>query len=287
MKIAIFGGTGFVGKHLQKALKKRSHDFVLLDVRKDPGWKSAIKDCDAVINLAGAPLFGKRWDDQYKSLLHSSRVEGTHEIVSAMGANLSAGGKSKTLVNASAVGYYGSSVSQVFDESSPPGTDFLAFVCREWEDQAIRAEREFGIRTSRVRFGVILGADGGAMQKILPPFKAFVGGPMGLGTHFFPWVHIDDAVGILLHASESASVSGPLNAVSPETATNKEFAKTLGKVLKRPAFFAVPGLALHVLVGEAADMLTDGQKVLPRATLNSGYVFKFPKLESALREILK
>jgi uncharacterized protein len=286
MKVAIFGGTGFVGQHLQKALKNRQHEPVVLDIRRDTGWKSALKDCDAVINLAGAGLFAKRWNQEYKALIHSSRVEGTHKIVDAIAAAREAGKGPSVLVNASAVGFYGASTEATFDETSEPGTDFLAFVCREWEAEAHRADRQYGIRTSMVRFGVVLGKGGGALEKLLPPFKAFIGGPLGFGKQFFPWVHIDDAVGILIHALETESVRGPLNAVGPEVLNNKEFSKTLGKVMGRPSLAPVPGLALYVIVGEAADMLLEGQRVVPKKTLASGYKFKFETVEAALQNIL-
>jgi uncharacterized protein (TIGR01777 family) len=286
MKVAIFGGTGFVGQHLQKALKNRNHEPLVLDVRKDHNWKSQLKDCDAVINLAGAGLFAKRWDVDYKSLIHSSRVEGTHAIVNAVSVAREGGKGPQVLVNASAVGFYGASVEATFDESSEAGTDFLAFVCREWEAEAQRAERQFGIRTAIVRFGVILGKDGGALKKLLPPFKAFVGGPIGLGKQFFPWVHIDDAVGLLIHALETSSMHGPFNAVAPDVVTNKEFSKALGRALHRPSLLPVPGPALYVIVGEAADMLVEGQRVIPVKTLGSGYKFKFDKLDAALKNLL-
>lgn len=287
MKVAIFGGTGFVGVPLQKALKKRQHEVIVLDVRKDMSWKARLKECDAVINLAGAGLFSKRWSLDYKSLIHSSRVEGTRQIVSAMAAAQKEGSGPKVLVNASAVGFYGTSLTETFDEDSASGTDFLAFVCREWEAEAEKAERQYKIRTAIVRFGVILGRDGGALQKLLPPFKAFIGGPLGLGKQPFPWVHVDDAVGLLIHAMESQSMHGPFNASAPEIVTNKEFSHALGKVLHRPAILPVPTVALYTIVGQAADMLVEGQRVLPKKTLASGYVFKFPKLEDALVDILK
>lgn len=287
MKVAIFGATGFVGQFLQKALKKRQHEVIILDTRRDSAWKSKLRDCDGVINLAGAGLFAHRWTVEFKSLIHSSRVEGTKKIVEAMAAAKQAGTGPQVLVNASAVGFYGTSLDKTFDESSPAGTDFLAFVCREWEDEAEKAQRQHDIRTAIVRFGVVLGKGGGALQKLLPPFKAFAGGPLGSGRQPFSWVHVDDAVGVLIHALESNSIKGPLNAVGPELVTNKEFSKTLGKVLHRPALLPVPGIALHVIVGEAAEMLTQGQRVVPQATLASGYSFQFPTLEGALRDILR
>lgn len=288
MKIAIFGGTGFVGGYLQKALKKRQHEVVVLDIRRDSGWRSSLKECDAVINLAGAGLFAKRWNVDYKSLIHSSRVEGTQKIVEAMAAAKQDGGKGpKVLVNASAVGFYGTSFDQTFDESSTSGTDFLAFVCREWEAEAEKAQRQYGIRTAIVRFGVVLGKDGGALQKLLPPFKAFAGGPLGNGKQPFPWVHIDDAVGVLIHALETESVHGPLNAVAPQTLTNKEFCSALGKVLSRPSLLPVPSFALYTIVGQAADMLVEGQRVLPKKTIASGYKFLFTDAEAALKDLLK
>lgn len=286
MKVAIFGGTGFVGGHLVKALKKQGHETIVLDIRRDAGWKTTVKDVDAVINLAGAPLIGKRWDIDYKALIHSSRVEGTRKIVDAMAAANKEGKGPKTLINASAVGYYGASLEETFDETSSPGSDFLAFVCKDWEAEAVRAQREFDIRTVIARFGVILGKNGGALEKMLPPFKAFIGGPLGSGKQPFPWVHIDDVIGILIHALEKDTVKGPLNVVAPELYNNKEFSKELGKAMGRPSLLPVPGLALYVMLGECATMLIEGQRVIPKETLASGYEYKFPKLPAALKELV-
>lgn len=278
MKIALFGATGFIGKVLVKAIKAKGWEPMLLDIRKDAQWKEKLKDADAVVNLAGHPLFKNRWNPKIKALIHDSRVEGTEKIVAALKDS-----KVKTLVNASAVGYYGSSETDV-DENSAPADDFLARVCKNWEAEARSAERLHGIRTVIVRIGVVLGKDGGALEKLLPPFKLGVGGPIGFtGSQSMNWVHVDDVVGIIIHAIENEKVGPVLNATSPNIVSNKVFSNTLGKVLHRPALFPVPTPMLYLAVGEAALIIASGQRAHPNATLASGYTFKYPDLESALK----
>ena len=286
MKILVFGGTGFIGTALQKALVARGHQVKTSDIRRDPAWKIEIGVADVVVNLAGAPIFGKRWSDDVKDEIHRSRVEGTRKIVDAMGAAKKKGSKLSALVNASAIGFYGPTFDEELSESSPAGSDFLAFVCREWEESAQKAERVYGIRTVCVRTGIVLADGGGALAKMLPAFKAFVGGPIGAGKQWMSWVHLDDVVGVYVHAIENAQISGPLNATAPHPRRNKDFSKALGKALGRPSFLPVPGLALYAVFGEVAEILVNGQKALPRATQESGYVFRYPELEPALKNIL-
>ncbi len=294
MKVVLFGASGFIGGVLSKALEAKGHSVIAADVRKTPAWQSLLDDADAVVNLGGAPIFGKRWDDRVKAEIHSSRVDSTKKIVDALGSAQKKSGRCAVLVNASAIGFYGPSFDETFNEDSPCGSDFLASVCRDWEEAAFKAEKVHGIRTVVVRTGVVLGRGGGALQqmlyplktKLFSPFKLGMGGPIGLGKQWTSWIHINDVVGIYIHAIENAQVRGPLNATAPEPLRNKDFTKALAKALKRPAFFPLPGLLLYALYGEVAEILINGQKVLPKATLNSGYRFLFPKLDSALDSIL-
>jgi len=288
MKIIIFGGTGFIGKKLVQKLQAEKHEVLVQDIRRDKDWRKKLETAEAVINLAGFPIFGKRWSTKVKALIHDSRVNGTREIVAEMGKLVKAGNSSiKVFVSASAIGYYGNSESKKFTEESREGSDFLAFVCKAWEDEAQRAEREFSIRTVIPRIGIVLGKGGGALEKILPPFKLFAGGPIGNGKQAFSWVHIDDVIGIIQHALKNDSVRGAVNACSPNPLNNKDFSKCLGKVLGRPSWAPVPKPALYALVGGAAEILVNGQWVYPEKTLSSGYAFQFDELEKALTDVLR
>jgi uncharacterized protein (TIGR01777 family) len=283
MQVVIFGGSGFIGTQLQKLLRAKGHEVTLGDLRRDMDWEGKIQKADAVVNLAGAPIIGKRWNMLVKAEIHDSRVEGTHKIVAALGKAKAKDGKERVLVNGSAIGFYGATQDEELDETSPAGTDFLAFVCRDWEDEAHKAELEHGIRTVILRTGIVLGKGGGALEKMLPPFKLGLGGPIGNGQQWYSWIHIDDECGLIVHALENKQVRGVLNATAPMPVRNKDFAKTLGAVLSRPAFLPVPPPALYLLVGEASFMLTHGQKVLPKAALASGYAFRYKSLDDALK----
>jgi len=281
MKIAIFGATGFIGKELLAKCQEKHWEIVALDIRRDADWVQKMKDCDAVVNLGGHPLFQNRWNDRIKGLIYDSRVSGTHSIVAALKDS-----KVKVLVNASAIGIYGSGEQNV-DETSRAADDFLARLCKAWEEEALAAQRLYKVRTVVVRFGVVLGKGGGALEKLLPPFKLGIGGPIGSGKQSMSWIHVDDVVGILLHALENEKVSGILNATAPNIVSNKEFSKTLGKVLHRPAVAPLPKAMLYLLVGEAAGIIASGQRVHPTITQQSGYTFKFPEIEIALTDIMQ
>jgi uncharacterized protein (TIGR01777 family) len=287
MRVIAFGATGFIGRVLVQKLKERGMDVTLSDWRRDKNWESELTKADAVINLAGTPVFGKRWSTEFKASIYDSRIEGTRKLVQAMAKAQQAGAKFQVLVNASAIGFYGPTTGEEPSlESSQPGADFLAFVCRDWEEEAIKAQRAHGIRTALVRIGIVLGKGGGALQKLLPPFKLGLGGPIGFGRQYQSWVHIDDVVGIIIHALENPKVQGPINAVSPHPVTNKEFSKALASALHRPCLFPVPAFGLYTLVGEAAEILVTGQRVLPQVAQETGYVFKYPDLNAAFRSIV-
>lgn len=301
--IVLAGATGLIGPKLARELVSRDHRVTVLvrdpesarrklpgmagylswsSSMKDGEWRNAIATADAVINMAGAPV-AARWTDQQKQRIRESRVQGTRNLVDAIAA---AERKPAVLINASAVGYYGSSETATFPEDAPAGNDFLGIVCRDWEKEADRA-REFGVRVVLLRTGIVLDPDGGALAKLLPTFKLGLGGPLGSGRQWFPWIHRDDELDIILWALENEHVEGPLNAAAPGITTNKEFSNILGNVLHRPALFPVPTFALKLVFGGGATALTEGQRAVPERTTKLGYRFKFPELEPALRDLLK
>jgi uncharacterized protein (TIGR01777 family) len=299
MKILVFGGTGFIGKPLVAKLQALGHEVKVSDVRKDFNFANEIKQSDAVYNLGGHPIFKDRWDDRIKALIYDSRIEGTQKIVDAIGKARKAGGGPKTFISASAIGYYGLGADEEFSETSPSGSDFLAFVCRDWEERAMEAERHYDVRTVVLRTGVVLGDKGGALEKLLLPFKLMGGTLIGSGEQYFSWIHVDDMVGLYVHALQNAELHGPMNAVAPYPVRNSDFSHALGEALGRPQLgLMLPGflqkaigvgtkLGLYVGVGEAAEVIANGQKVLPTVAIHSGYKFQFPKVGEALAHVLK
>jgi uncharacterized protein (TIGR01777 family) len=306
MRVFITGGTGLVGRRLIKRLMERGDSAVALTrryaqarqlfgpevtlVEGDPmqagDWMDAVADCDAVIHLAGENIFGRRWNAAFKSLLHDSRVRSTEQVVEALRRKPArADGQPKVLVNASAIGFYGPRDDEELTEESPPGSDFLANLCIEWE-KAARAAESAGVRVAMIRIGVVLDKEGGALAKLLTPFKLGVGGPVSSGRQWMSWIHHADLIGLFLLALDRADAAGPINGTAPNPVTNRDFGKALGHALHRPSFVPTPGLALRVLLGEAATLVVTGQRVLPRRALGLGYSFQYPTLEAALAEIL-
>ncbi len=279
MRIAVFGATGFIGKPLVVQLKAKGHQVVELDVRKSKNLTADLASVDTVFNLGGTSIFGKRWNESYKKQILESRTKGTRSIVDAMAAAKTP----KTLINASAIGYYGARNDEKLDENAEPGSDFLASVCRDWEAAALQA-RSYGIRTTVIRIGVVLGKNGGALEQIVPPFKAFLGGPLGSGQQWFSWIHLDDIVGALLHSLDHPALEGPVNGTAPVPVPNEEFSRSLGRVLKRPSWLPTPAFLLKLVVGESAEFLLTGQRVIPKKLVESGYKFKFDSLEAALQD---
>jgi uncharacterized protein len=307
MRVFVAGGSGMIGSRLIRQLRARQDNVVLLTRRPDavrkelgadctivegdpmqPGaWMDAVADCDAVVNLTGQNLFHKRWNEAYKQLLRDSRVKSTQHVVEALARSpRTAAGQSKTLVNASAIGYYGPRGDEEVTEETPPGDDFLARLCVDWEDAARKVEAS-GVRLAIVRIGVVLAKEAGALAQLLTPFKMGVGGPVGSGKQWMSWVHHEDIVGILLLALDNPSAAGPINGTAPNPVTNKDFAKALGRALNRPSFVPTPGFALKLGLGEVADVVLTGQRVLPRKALALGYPFKYPTLDEALKDLLK
>ena len=299
MKLIIAGGTGFIGTLLCDKLAQQGHTLTLLTRSTSPatvssnkkwitwngesggGWERAIDGADGVINLAGEPIAGKRWTQAQKEKIRSSRVNTTRALV---GAISKANQKPKFLINGSAVGYYGPHGNEVLTEETGPGNDFLARVCIDWEEEAMKAER-YGLRVLRLRTGLVLGKGGGALVKMIPPFKFFVGGPLGTGRQWIPWIHLEDEVGLMLFLLQNPNAQGAFNADAPNPVTMSEFCKTLGYVLHRPSWAPVPAFALRLLLGEMAEMLLTGQRVVPANALKLGYQFKYPALFGALQSL--
>lgn len=298
MKILVSGASGLVGKAVVDRLSSRGA-YVLQLVRTPPRdearevlWnpEKGIEDArrleglDAVIHLAGEPIAEGRWTEDKKRRIRESRARGTLVLAEAL-AGLER--KPAALLSASAIGYYGSRGSELLTEDSRPGDDFLAKVCREWEEATAPAARA-GIRVAEMRVGVILSSRGGALPKMLTPFKLGLGGRLGSGEQYMSWIAIDDVVGVVEHLLDAASLSGPVNTVAPSPVTNREFTKALGDVLSRPTLFPVPKFALRLAFGEMADTaLLSSQRVEPARLKASGYVFKYPELKEALRHVLK
>ncbi len=301
MKIFITGGTGFIGRNLARRLAEKGHTILVLTRSKKgreepdarithiqgesikPGpWQEYIKDCDIIINLAGATIFSK-WNKKQKKLILESRVKTTQNIVRALRIGSE---KKVTLISASAIGYYGFHKDEKLDEKAGPGEDFLATVTRAWETEALKAQ-EKGVRVVLSRFGIMLGEKGGALSLMSRFFKLFLGGPLGNGRQWFSWVHIRDLVEIVVFLIEHPEISGPVNACSPLPLRNKDLAKALGKALHRPSFLRAPAFAVRLLLGEFGNVVLKGQRVLPRRLVRSGFVFQFPEIQGALADILR
>ena len=301
MKIVVSGGTGFIGRALCQSLRRQGMSVTVLSRNLqhakavlDPAitvvewdgavsgpWEHELDGAHAVINLAGAPIAEGRWTPKRKQLIVESRVNATRLLVRAISRLTN---KPRVLISASGVGYYGTSQDRLFDERNGPGSDFLAELCVAWE-QAAQAAQSAGVRVVCLRTGMVLERDGGALAKMVPPFRAFVGGPIAPGTQWVSWIHRDDLIGLIEWALTNEQVSGPVNAVAPEAVTMKEFSGTLGKVLNRPSWLPVPAFALRLAFGELASFMTTGQRVTPKVALDSGYQFRYPQLGSALRSI--
>jgi uncharacterized protein (TIGR01777 family) len=301
MKIVVAGGTGFIGQRLVEALRARGDDVVVLSrgggagrhgersVRWDPAepggaWEAEVSGADAVVNLAGAGIADARWTAARMGLLTSSRVQSTERICDAIER---AASKPKVLVNASAIGFYGlHDEGPTFDESSPAGTDFLGTLCLAWEAVARRAAKT-GVRVALPRIGVVLAEDGGALAKMLPPFRAFAGGPIGSGKQVLSWISAEDCVRALVFAIDDARAEGPFNVCAPAPATMDEFARAIGRALGRPAKVRVPAFVLRAGLGEMASLVVQGQRVLPRQLVTWGFTFEHPTLDVALAAALR
>jgi hypothetical protein len=302
MKIVIAGATGLIGKMLTKSLLDSDHSVVVLtrnpqraassphpllqivhwDGRTAGSWHRHFVDADAVVNLSGESLGTGRWTRSRKKALISSRVDPTGAIVDAM---KTAAANPRVLVNASAVGYYGPVEEGDVAEDHPAGSDFASRLCVEWE-QAARAAEAFGVRVVLLRSGIVLDPRGGALQRMILPFRLFAGGPLGSGNQWLPWIHREDEIRAIRFSLENERVSGPVNLAAPESATMRDFSVTLGRVLQRPSAMRVPPFVLRALLGEMADIVLTGQRVVPQKLLQAGFKFRFPALKEALKDLL-
>jgi uncharacterized protein (TIGR01777 family) len=277
MRITITGASGLIGSKLVAALKGRGDEVTKLSLRSGPPDPEALAGRDAIVHLAGENV-AQRWTDETRKAILDSRQRGTRQLVEALSQ---ADPKPRALISSSAVGYYGPHGDERLDEDTAPGDDFLAGVCVVWEREAQNAEA-LGLRVVRVRTGVVLDANGGALSKMLLPFKLGGGGPVAGGRQYLPWIHVDDVVGIYLRAIDDPAWHGPVNATAPEPVTNRAFSKALGKALHRPAIAPIPGAAIRLLYGDMAEIVTAGQRAVPRRTLELGYTYQRPDLDEAL-----
>ncbi len=306
MKVAITGATGFVGTRLVEQLHSQGNSILVLTRNRDRAmrvfpaqnfpnveivaytpqqsgdWQKAIAGCDGVVNLAGAPIAEERWTQEVKQEILNSRKVGTEKIVEAIAM---ADAKPTVLVNGSGIGYYGTSETATFDETSGPGNDFLAQVCQDWENAAEKV-KETGTRLVMIRTGIVLGM-GGALAKMLTPFQLFAGGPIGNGQQWFSWIHRDDLVNLILAGLQKSDLEGVYNGTAPNPVRMKELCQKLGQVMNRPSWLPVPDFALQMLLGDGAKVVLEGQQVLPKRTLASGFDYHYSSLKSALEEILK
>jgi uncharacterized protein (TIGR01777 family) len=306
MRVFVTGGTGLIGTRLIRQLRERRDSVMLLTrrpaaarerfsgdctvVEGDPmqpgAWMDAVRDCDAIVNLAGEGIFNRRWDDPFKALLRDSRLKGTENVVQALARSpRTPAGNAKVLVNASAIGYYGFHGDEELTEQDGSGDDFLARLTVDWE-KAARAAEPLGVRVVLVRIGLVLDKEGGALAKLLTPFKLGAGGPVGSGKQWVSWIHHADMVGVLQLALDNPNALGPINGTAPNPVTNKELGKALGRALHRPSFMPTPVFALRLALGEVADVVAQGQRVVPKRALALGYPFRFPTIDAALGQIL-
>jgi len=298
MRITASGASGFIGKRLVPLLEQSGHTVHILGRRPHAGlptsarfsiWdpeagsppRESLRDSEAVIHLAGEPI-AQRWSPEVKRRIRSSRVNGTKALVDAI---TSLEKPPAVLVAASAVGYYGDRGEEELTEASGPGKGFLPEVCVEWETEAMRAA-SLGVRVVVIRTGIALGKGGGALGKMLPPFQVGLGGPLGTGHQWMPWIHLDDLCGLYRWAVENDRASGPVNAAAPVAVRNAEFTRALGRALHRPAILPIPKFGLRLLYGEMAEVLFDSQRVLPKTAPEGGFEFKHPEIFAAFKDLL-
>lgn len=301
MKVVVTGATGFIGKYVVETLIKEGMTPVILTRNANSAQKAfgskieahawnpevelapakVLESADAVIHLAGEGIANKRWSEKQKAKILDSRVKGTRNLVNAL--NNLKGKKPKVLVSASAIGYYGNRGSETLTESSLLGNGFLSEVCEAWEAEAKKVDPT--IRLVNPRIGIVLGREGGALQKLLPLFKLGGGGPVGNGQQYMSWIHVKDVAGMLVFAIKNDSIKGAMNTVAPNPVTNAEFTKALGKAVHRPAFMPAPAFALQLAMGELSVLVLHSQRVLPEVAQKAGYAFQFPEIQNALTDL--
>ena len=298
MNVFVTGGTGFVGGALVGKLVEAGHRVVrvgrsvtdgpeipgLVHITADPTvpgeWQNHLKEAHVVINLAGAPI-SKYWSRRYKKIIYDSRILTTRNVVNGLPNKTDV-----TLISASATGYYGHRGEEILTEKAAPGNGFLAKVANDWEMEAVAAG-EKGARVVLTRFGVVMGPDGGALDKLAAATRGFIGGPLGNGKQWFPWIHLDDLIEANMMIIENSEIAGPVNLVSPIPVRQKHLAKALGKILRRPSIVPAPGFMMRLVLGEFADSLLQSQKVIPDRLVRNGFVFGFLEIETALQNIFE
>lgn len=298
MKIFVTGGTGFIGRKLTKALLNQGHELYILTRSREgkidtekmkyiegnpifPGnWQDYIKDCDMVANLVGETI-AQRWNEEVKKRIKESRVIATKNVVDSIPKN-----KEFTLISTSAVGYYGFHEDEEIDESFPPGNDFLANVAKDWEKEALKA-KEKGARVIITRFGLVIGGGGGILEKLVPIFKSYAGGPIGNGKQWFSWVYIDDLIKAYIFLMNSKNLEGPFNVTSPNPVRNKEFTKALASALDVFAIIPIPPFAIKLVLGDFAEYSIKGQRVIPKRLIELGFKFDVSDIYEALRRTVK
>jgi uncharacterized protein len=278
MKIAVTGASGFVGRRLVERLRSQGHSVQAISVRSDPNPRD-LAGATAVVHLAGESV-AQRWTAEARRKIVESRCEGTRRLVAALKVD-----PPNVLVSASAIGYYGDHGDEVITEHTQPGEGFLGHVAKVWEEEAMIAA-DFGVRVARLRIGMVLGAGGGALGKMLLPFRLGLGAKLGNGEQWMSWIHLDDLVSLIVFVIQEKTLRGALNATSPNPVTNAQFTRGLADALHRPAFLAAPPFALKLMFGEMSAMLFESQRVLPEATIASGFEFAYPDLQGALLQIL-
>ncbi len=298
MNYFITGGLGFVGRHLSNFLLTEGHRVTAVGLRRNPklidhpdfryiaadttepgAWQQELPGHRIIVNLAGKSIF-KRWTEDYKKQIYDSRILTTRNLVSALPAD-----SQSVFCSASAVGYYGPRGDDLLTEESLPGEDFLAEISKDWEREALQAQAK-GIRVVLTRFGIVLDRDGGAMAKMIPAFRCFVGGPLGSGNQWFPWIHLHDLLYAYKFVIAKRQISGPVNFCAPQPVRNRELAAKLGRALNRPAFMPAPAFMIKLLLGEFGNSLLTGQRAVPEKLSALGYKFTYPNLESAVEEIV-
>ena len=299
MKVFITGGLGFVGRYITDILLRLGHEvtatgqrkspkapehanfrYIIADTTREGDWQQAAATADVLVNLAGRSIF-KRWNESYKKQIHDSRILTTRHLVQAISTD-----RPVTLLSTSAVGYYGDQQDDMLMETRPPGDDFLSALSVDWETEALAAEKK-GARVAITRFGIVLGNGGGALAKMLPAFKLFLGGPIGNGNHWVPWIHIGDVAGALLYVMENSDCRGPFNFTAPAPVRYREFSKALGRATGRPSFMKTPAFAVRLAMGELGNVLLSSQRVVPHRLLEAGYKFKFTDIDSALKDLVQ
>lgn len=298
MNIFITGGSGFIGTYLSNYLLQKGHqviavgiraahdldgsdgfDYISADTTRKGPWQEKLNPVDAAVNLAGNTI-GKRWTRSYKKQICDSRILTTRNLVEALPPD-----KNITLCSASAAGYYGDRGEDILEEDAPAGNDFLAGLSQDWEKEALQA-KEKGARVVITRFGLVLGRGGGVLKKMLPAFRFFVGGPLGDGRQWFPWIHLRDLASALLFVIENSEISGPVNFTAPDPVRHKDLAKTLAKFLKRPSAMPAPGFMLRLALGEMGQALLSSQRIIPSKLTKFGFDFKFPTIEKAIKDLV-